>query len=160
MSGSSVRQDAPTLLIAFTIPGSPVPMERAGIGAQGQRFVPTRSARYRKHVQDSIAYLEDDRAPFDISPRQYKPRPGIESIKLCERVSVHARLYFADRRSRDADNCLKAITDALVKGGFLPDDNFKRVAGMHADCDLDRENPRAEVEIHRAPPLAVQRRRR
>ena len=150
----------PTLLLAFTVPGDPIPMERVKTGAQGQRYTPPRSRYYRAHVQRHLAYIEIPRDRFDFSPQQWRRREGVDELKLAERVELRVRLYFSNFRSRDNDNCLKAIQDAIVKSGALGDDNFKVLGRTSVDADIDRQNPRAEIELHRMPPLAAQPKKR
>lgn len=132
-----------TLLLAFTVPGNPVPSERMATAAQGHRYMPPRSRAYRALVQQHLAAA---------------PAAELDAVKCSERVRFVIRCFFGDLRSRDHDNATKAIQDAIVKSGLLADDNFKVVAGCDADCDLDLENPRAEIEIHKAPPLEAVKR--
>jgi Holliday junction resolvase RusA-like endonuclease len=132
-----------TLLLAFTVPGSPVPSERMATGASGHRYMPPRSRAYRALVQQHLAAAD---------PAQ------LGAVKCSERVRFVIRAFWGDLIARDFDNIEKAIVDAIKTSGLLADDNFKVVAGSSTTCDLDLENPRAEIEIHRAPPLETVKR--
>jgi Holliday junction resolvase RusA-like endonuclease len=125
-----------TLLLAFTVPGSPVPSERMGTAAQGHRYMPPRSREYRARVQQHLAACD------------------LEPVRCAERVRFVFKLFFGNMIAKDFDNCEKALVDAIKTSKLLVDDNFKRVAGAQTYCDIDLENPRAEIEIHRAPPIA------
>lgn len=51
---------------------------------------------------------------------------------------------------RDKDNIAfarKFIQDALVKGGYLENDGWRQIARFTDDFDVDKANPRIEVEI-------------
>lgn len=59
-------------------------------------------------------------------------------------LALTARLFFA-RRSGDIDNRVKPLLDALQYAGVFEDDAL--VSRIVLDRYLDRDNPRAEVEI-------------
>jgi len=63
------------------------------------------------------------------------------SYRLC------VRLYPPDKRRRDLDNyAFKSVSDVLVHHNVLAEDCHCRE--LHAWwCDIDKANPRAEVEI-------------
>lgn len=69
------------------------------------------------------------------------------------RIKAPVRLNFRwvePKNNRDLDNiCFakKFILDALVKSEVLQGDSQKYVKGFTDTFDLDRENPRIEVEI-------------
>lgn len=63
------------------------------------------------------------------------------------RATVHITYFFPDRRRRDPDNYSgKMILDPLVREGILEDDSFANVE-LRLSADVDRENPRTEVEV-------------
>lgn len=120
--------------VAFEVTGSPVPKERARRDPRsGRWFTPKRTARYEKHVR-ACAWVGFLLAK--IQPVSWPAHDAPFSLKL--------RIYFPDRRRRDADNVAKAIQDAL--NGYLWRDDSQIV---HAEQDifLDRERPRVEVEV-------------
>lgn len=68
-----------------------------------------------------------------------------------EKVIVNMWVYWPDRRRRDAHNLLKLICDAL-EGSVCVDDRWMLTRIM--DFDVDRENPRVEIEAERYEPQA------
>lgn len=63
--------------------------------------------------------------------------------------------WFEPNKRRDKDNIASAkkfILDALVKASILPDDGWKYIIGFSDSFDLDKQNPRIEVEITEIPP--------
>ncbi len=61
--------------------------------------------------------------------------------------------WFApDSRARDADSLgpfTKAALDALVKCGYLPDDNSTHVLSVRQQIRVDREHPRIVIELEK-----------
>ncbi len=66
------------------------------------------------------------------------------------RVRIRCTWYCRDRRT-DPDGVagfgIKAILDGLVMAGVLASDGWKQVAGIEHRFEVDRENPRVEVEL-------------
>ena len=68
------------------------------------------------------------------------------------RGPVEIRYLWVEKdRRRDKDNISsfgrKAVQDALVKAGVLPNDGWRDIARFTDDFAVDRDNPRVEVEI-------------
>jgi len=66
-----------------------------------------------------------------------------------EKVSLIITWYEPDRR-RDPDNIMagqKFILDGLVIAGVIPNDNQKHIQQILHQFEIDRKNPRIEVEI-------------
>lgn len=66
------------------------------------------------------------------------------------RCHVTVTWYAPDARIRDSDAlapCLKAVLDALVRGGWLPGDDHWFVASTRQAIAVDRANPRITIEI-------------
>lgn len=63
------------------------------------------------------------------------------------RVKIDYMFYVADMRKRDVDNMVASINDALVKAGIIEEDSWQKLKISGADASLDRDNPRAEIEI-------------
>ena len=64
------------------------------------------------------------------------------------RVNVRCIYYMKTARRVDLANLIEATTDILVKARVLEDDNSKIVAAHDGSrVELDRENPRVEIEI-------------
>lgn len=67
---------------------------------------------------------------------------------ISARVNVRCVYYMKTARRVDLANLIEATTDILVKARVLEDDNSKIVAAHDGSrAELDRENPRVEIEI-------------
>lgn len=67
---------------------------------------------------------------------------------LSARVNVRCVYYMKTARRVDLANLIEATTDILVKARVLEDDNSKIVAAHDGSrVEIDRENPRVEIEI-------------
>lgn len=77
-------------------------------------------------------------------------RVYLRGWKASGRVQMRYTWYEKNQR-RDMDNVSsygrKVIQDALVEGGYLPNDGWKNIAGFSDDFAVDKNNPRIEVEI-------------
>lgn len=60
-------------------------------------------------------------------------------------VALVARVWFPDRRKRDAGNYRKLLTDALT--GIAYSDDSQLVRETWERAGIDRESPRVELEI-------------
>ncbi|MEC4569479.1 RusA family crossover junction endodeoxyribonuclease [Paenibacillus sp. CMAA1739] len=63
------------------------------------------------------------------------------------KVVVRLWFYFPDKRRRDTHNALKALLDALEDAGMYEDD--KMALPQIIDCEIDRKNPRIEIEFEK-----------
>ena len=64
------------------------------------------------------------------------------------KFTVKIRVFNKDNRRHDLDNQISTILDALVKSEILRDDDQNTVTIIAAIYKgLDRDNPRAEIEI-------------
>lgn len=69
--------------------------------------------------------------------------------KITGRNAYHFTWYRKNRRS-DPDNVssgVKFLLDGLVKAGVLENDGWKQVGRLIHDFEVDKDNPRVEVEI-------------
>jgi Holliday junction resolvase RusA-like endonuclease len=118
--------------LAFTIPGKPQSKERARRDPRtGRWFTPSKTRRY-----EGQAKLLASHALACAGLRKDWPQTAKYMLRL--------RLYFPDARRRDADNCVKSIQDAM-RGVLFDDDH--RVGIECPPWEVDRDNPRAEVEV-------------
>ena len=78
---------------------------------------------------------------------QLKPLLGRLSKLTSKKVTINYRFYVQDLRRRDSSNMLESINDLLVDLKILEDDDWKHLRIRSADAELDRENPRCELEI-------------
>ena len=84
---------------------------------------------------------------------QWCARAGLKKWKPELPVMIRYTFYEKDKR-RDKDNvagyAVKLIQDALVRAGYLPNDNWAAIAGYTLDWRIDKKKPRIEVEIESA----------
>lgn len=74
---------------------------------------------------------------------------SVKKAKITKPVTIRFRWIEKNSR-RDMDNIAfakKFILDALVKKGVLPDDGWKWVKGFRDEFEIDKGNPRIEVEL-------------
>ena len=72
-----------------------------------------------------------------------------KKLPAYKRVVLVITWYEPDRR-RDPDNIMagqKFIMDGLVAAGTIPNDSQKYMRGIMHRFEVDRQNPRVEVEI-------------
>lgn len=72
-----------------------------------------------------------------------------KKLPAYEKVALIITWHEPDRR-RDPDNIMagqKFIMDGLVMAGTIPNDSQKYVRGIMHRFEVDRQNPRVEVEI-------------
>jgi len=70
--------------------------------------------------------------------------------KFEKKIGVGLNIYYKTKRTRDSDNAFilaKAVIDALVLQGVVPDDNVEWVDFNGIRFFHDHERPRVEVEI-------------
>src|SRR5690554_1389273 len=89
--------------------------------------------------------------PYAIMKEQYTNEIGWLAKKLpaYERVDITITWYEPNRR-RDPDNVVggtKFIMDGLVAGGAIKDDSQRYVNSILHNFEVDRENPRVEIEV-------------
>lgn len=96
----------------------------------GGRFVAPPSKAYVDYETDCLRQIK-------------RPHSSIST-----RVNVRCVYYMKTARRVDLANLIEATTDILVKAGVLADDNSKIVAAHDGSrVELDRRNPRVEIEI-------------
>jgi len=58
--------------------------------------------------------------------------------------------WFCKNQKKDPDNisfAQKYILDGLVKAGILQGDGWKNIGALYHEFEIDKENPRVEIEI-------------
>lgn len=63
------------------------------------------------------------------------------------RVEMSIMFYVKDNRRRDLDNMIASVNDALVSAQIIKDDSWQWLRIASIDAQLDKTNPRAEIEI-------------
>lgn len=65
-------------------------------------------------------------------------------------VVLFYKFFYPDNRARDAENCVKCVSDYLVKCGVIRDDCWQCVHTMQLSSGgIDKQNPRVEITIGR-----------
>lgn len=99
-----------------------------------------RSGEGRPFVAPSKAFEEYQESCLWQIKRPHSP--------ISARVNVRCVYYMKTARRVDLANLIEATTDILVKARVLEDDNSKIVAAHDGSrVELDRKNPRVEIEI-------------
>jgi Holliday junction resolvase RusA-like endonuclease len=117
-------------MIAFTVPGRPVPKKRPRLGVHGRRayiYTPPETVAYEQTVgwMARVACREPLQGPIEV------------------RIIVS----FSGRRSEpDLDNCIKSILDGCNRIAFSDDRQVVRIVAEAHQVETQDEE-RAEVEI-------------
>lgn len=116
-------------MIKIVIPGKPLSKSNSkAINKYGKSYIPDEYKEYEERV--IMACRE-----------AYKGEP------INEKSIMVLKLYFADKRNRDAHNYPKSICDGIEKSGLITNDKlFKPVVIQEYRVS---SNPRAEVEIYK-----------
>ena len=121
-------------MLTFTVPGRPVPWQRAGYNRKTRTFFPPpKTDAYKQRVRWA-AVMALHRAGHR--------RDAWKPLETPVRITLE--VFFPDRRRRDLDNVQKAIGDAL-QGVLFVDDS--QVVEWRTRKSVDRENPRCEVTV-------------
>lgn len=122
----------------LTIYGNPVTKKNS----QRILYKFTKFGRKTPFIAPSKAYVDYETDCLRQIKRPHSP--------ISARVNVRCVYYMKTARRVDLANLIEATTDILVKARVLEDDNSKIVAAHDGSrVELDRKNPRAEIEIER-----------
>ncbi len=100
----------------------------------------TKFGRKTPFIAPSKAYVDYETDCLQQIKRPHNP--------ISARVNVRCVYYMKTARRVDLANLIEATTDILVKARVLEDDNSKIVAAHDGSrVELDRKNPRVEIEI-------------
>jgi len=124
---------------SFVVFGNPQPKQRARAGKGNRHYTPAETVRYERAVK-AIAALS--RPPSWRTDGEYH---------------LFVVAYFADRRPRDVDNVVKAVSDALNGVAFGDDNQVTRVS---AEKHMGNPEPRTEVTVQWLGERAVKTRKR
>ena len=115
----------------LTIPGRLPGLNEILKAPKGDRF---RAARLKREAETKIAWCI---------------KQQLRGVKINQKVKLRYTWHEPNQR-RDQDNIASAhkyVQDALVKAGVLQGDGWKHVAGFSDSFEVDKVNPRVEVEI-------------
>lgn len=62
-------------------------------------------------------------------------------------LKVGFYVYRKTRRRFDWVNIVQGLQDAMVKGGYLPDDSAQYLTPVFLGWDVDKDKPRVEVSV-------------
>lgn len=121
-------------MIKFTLPVKPVTKKNSGqIVMRGKYPILLSSKQYQAFEKECLPYL-----------CRVKQEAGLIDYP----VNIECIFYMDARRKVDLSNLLNAVDDAMVKSGFILDDNRDIIAGHDGSRVFnDRANPRIEIKI-------------
>ena len=65
-----------------------------------------------------------------------------------EKCEINVKTYYKTNRRHDTDNSIvKFALDGFTESGFIVDDDYKHLTKLTLECDVDKENPRTEIEV-------------
>jgi len=113
-------------------------------------------------IQGSLPTMNEIIAASKRHHMQYSNMKGIytdlvameatrQKLPVFDRVAVKITWYCKDRR-QDPDNIAsgeKFLLDGLVKAGKLENDGWKQINSLSHFFEVDKDNPRIEVELER-----------
>ena len=86
------------------------------------------------------------KSEFDDAVAWYAEKQNVKFFEKCELEIT----YYMENRKKDPDNILsskKFILDGLVQAGVLENDGWKQIKGFDESWEVDKKNPRVEVEF-------------
>lgn len=75
---------------------------------------------------------------------------GLDNIRIKKPIKIHYKIYAKDKKHdrQNLGSCLeKCFADALQTMKIVPNDSWDWIIENTFDYDIDRDNPRAEIEI-------------
>lgn len=109
-----------------------------------QEIVFNRKTGKRMVIQNK-RYTDFEKECGKYMPNLRQPKPYITKPS-----NLSCKFYVCDARKRDIANYIEAIQDILVKYQIISDDNYNVIASLDGcSMEIDRENPRVEIEIER-----------
>ena len=115
----------------LTIPGRLPGLNELLKAPKGNRF---RANQIKREAETRIAWCIKQQLP---------------GVQIKSKITLRYTWYEPNQR-RDLDNIASAhkfVQDALVKVGVLQGDGWKYVAGFSDSFEVDKDDPRIEVEI-------------
>lgn len=119
------------VMIKFTIPGQQIGLNEYINAERSNRYV---AAKLKKNIEKDMCFA-------------IKQQLG--NLKIENPVFI-TYTWIEPNRMRDKSNiCFakKFVEDALIKAGVLKNDGWKEIDGFRDYFEVDKENPRVEVEI-------------
>lgn len=121
--------DAWPVRLTFTVPGPPVPKARPRVSKRGG-YTPSETCAYERLVGiHALAARQRLHDPWPRDARAY---------------AVTIRIFEPPKARGDLDNYVKSLADGMQSVLYGTD---RRIRKLNASVDVDRERPRAEIEI-------------
>lgn len=114
----------------LTIPGRLPGLNEYIKAERGNRYA---AAKLKEETEDYIVLFINQQIPKPLKTPVYMSYMWIEKDRLRDKSNI----AFAK----------KFIEDALIKAGKLPNDGWRQISGFKDDFDVDKHNPRVEIEI-------------
>ena len=98
--------------------------------------------RTNKYAGAALKRQNEKVVALAIAAARIKPIPNPVFIKF---------FWYEPNKKRDKDNIASAkkmIIDALVRSGIIQNDGWKYIIGFSDSFDIDKDNPRIEVELY------------
>lgn len=74
--------------------------------------------------------------------------PELPALGISQRVTICYTFAWPDKRVRDGQNFMKAVTDYLVNEGVLADDNYNIIVSeTWVHIGVDKDAPRVVIDI-------------
>lgn len=120
-------------MINFTIPGQQIGLNEYTGANRSNKY---KGSTLKKNIERDMIFAI---------------RAQLGNLKIENQVQI-IYTWFEPNRKRDKDNIAfakKFINDELVKSEVLKNDGWKEISGFIDRFEIDKENPRVEVEIRR-----------
>lgn len=102
----------------------------------------TKANRKNKYYANKIKQDTEDYIIWHIKEQ-------LKDLKITKQVEINYNWICKDKK-KDKDNISfskKFIQDAMVKSGLLKNDGWNDIAGFSDKFEIDKENPRIEIEL-------------
>jgi Holliday junction resolvase RusA-like endonuclease len=141
----------------ITVPGNPMPTERARRGARGRWYTPGRTAEYRERVQQAwlLAHAQSfEDAPLSVSAQFYIARPKTHygTGRNAHKIKPSATRILPPG---DVDNYLKGLLDALQGLAFNNDRQIVCLSGVNKHWATSSIGPHTTIDLWEARQLAI-----
>lgn len=70
-----------------------------------------------------------------------------EAKNLSKPIKIVFKIYRQTKRRFDYVNIVQQFCDCMVKAGWIPDDNADEIIPVFLPYEIDKNNPRVEVEV-------------
>ena len=111
----------------------------------GQQIIYSKKLDRPLIVKKISARVQDNQLKVMLMANKHAWEKMIEGKKFPLKVGLY--VYRKTRRRFDWVNIVQGLQDAMVKGGYLPDDSAQYLTPVFLGWDVDGQNPRVEISI-------------